>query len=369
MGSMRHQPRGLVQVDASNPLARGLVFVQTGAADNGFVPVNGTTTIPFGVGNAKSFSSSSSQYLLATDDKIQSGPLTFFALARPNSLASNKALMSIGASTNDRTGLYTASGRIAMFSGSPSANGQAISTSSLVSGTTYALAGRVMANNSRDVWVDGLRVGTNGTSVSPAAANRIAIGAFWANGAPAAGQGYDGVIQLALAWKRALSDDEMRSIAANPWQVFIEHEDGDDYQSAALETVDGSFNSGLSSVELSAVGTLVNAGAFASVLGDAALVAAGSTGNAPSGSFESILSGAGMASSGAVSNRAALTAMLDGAVLAAVGTVAQKPAGAFATTLQDASMFSDGYLGLEPPQRTARPYRWRVMRRHFSGPP
>lgn len=120
---------------------------------------------------------------------------------------------------------------------------------------------------------------------------------------------------------------------------------------------------------MSAAGALINSGTFASTLGNAALVAAGTVGNAPSGSFASMLAGAGMDAAGAVNNRGTLAAMLDGATLAAGGTVAQQPTGPFASTLQGTSMYATGYLGNEPPVQTVRPYRWRVMRRHFSGTP
>lgn len=255
MGALRQQPRGYSRIDRTNPITRGLAFFQTGAFDGPFANVNNALVMPFGVGQGRCYVAASNQYLLATDDKVKSGPLTLFALARPNSLLNNKALISIGASTNDRTGLYTANGRIAMFSGAPSANGQAISGSNLASGTTYALAGRVMAPNSRDVWVDGVQVGTNSNSVSPAAANRIAIGAFWANGGPASGQNYDGVIHLVLVWNRALSDDEMRSLAANPWQVFeglgeLEDQDFGAVESASLSVSPASLLVGGGSIGL-----------------------------------------------------------------------------------------------------------------------
>lgn len=231
---MRYQPQGRVRIDWSNPLTRGLQFWQVGAQNGPFASVNGVTNAVLPVGITKRYASASSQYLLATDDRIKSAPLTFFALAQLNATAGNRALVTIGANTNDRTGLYVAAGRVAMFSGAGTTTGQAIAASgdTISANTLYALGGRVQGTGSRDAWRNGELVATNNTNVSPLPANRLALGAFWASGAPAASQYLDGSMPLALAWDRALSDDEMRSLAANPWQVFAAPEEDDEITAA-----------------------------------------------------------------------------------------------------------------------------------------
>lgn len=345
MGWMRTQPRGPIQVDASNPLSRGLMFAQTGSSDAGFASINGVTVIPFVVGEARSFSSASLQYLLATDDKIRSGPLTFFCIARPSIVSNNRALMSIGASTNDRTALYITSGRAALFSGAGSTTGQAISAT-FPAGVVYNFGGRVNATNSRDVWINGVLAGSNASTVSPQPANRIAIGAIWASGAPVANQYFDGSMQLALAWNRALSDDEMRSLAANPWQLFIEPEELDDY-AAAVEAVTGTF---------------------ATTADSGAMVAVGMVGNVVQGSLSAIGDNGAMLSAGIILNRGVFSSSGNDGLMAAFGSIAMPVSGAFAAQGQDGTFTASGYNGI-PPELVGTIARRRIRPRVYSKGP
>jgi hypothetical protein len=214
------QPQQTPQVDWTNPLTKGLQFWQTGPQDGVFTNTNGATTVATQAGLAKRYTHSLNQYLSAPSGALQGTPFTLFALTQLVQIGLDQAVMSIGASTNDRHLLYvTASNAVALFSGSSTGNAQALGGAVGVN-TTFTLAGRSSGSNNREVWLNGGKVATDTTNVAPAALNRIALGAYWVSGAPNASFALDGAIVLALAWNRALSDAELKSVSENPWQLF-----------------------------------------------------------------------------------------------------------------------------------------------------
>ncbi len=218
------QPQALTGIDRSDSITRDLCFVQSGGLADIFTNV-GATQKPTTRGVVRSFDAALSQYLVANNKQVVGPALTLFALFSVNNLTGNLALISVGGPASSRHILYAApDGVAAMFSGEGVPYGQAQSATGTLSDTAqyYFSVGRVSANNSRDIWVNGIQVASNSTSVavSPANIDRVAIGAYWNNGAPVAGLYFDGNIALSGAYSRALSDDEIVVLSANPWQIF-----------------------------------------------------------------------------------------------------------------------------------------------------
>lgn len=216
---LTRQPQQAPQIDLSNPLTRGLRVVQVGAQNYPFQNVNGVTSVATPAGMARKFSGAS-QYLTAANDFISPTSLTFLSIVRFDSLPASTAIMSIGAATNDRVLLYVANNRLALYSGAGGGFGQAIAPSDvlLTTGRQYVVGGRVSATNSRDVWLDGVKLFSDATSIAPAPCNRAVVGAYWTSGA--ASLYLPGAVSLALAWDRPLSDAEMKAASDNPWQLF-----------------------------------------------------------------------------------------------------------------------------------------------------
>lgn len=311
------QPQQATPIDRGNPITRGLQFWQTGRDDGPFVNTNGVTTAATSRGVAKRYAAASSQYLVAVDDKVKSLPLTFFALAQFDTVSGNQALVSIGAGTNDRHGLYIATGRVAIFSGAGATTAQAIAPTSplITANQMYALGGRITSDASRDVWINGKLVASSIASASPQPTNRIALGAFWASGVPTASQYHNGPLALALAWNRALSDSEMQSIADNPYQVYKA-------QPRRLWVV---------SV---AGGSLLVGGSSTRTASNAALttrVAMSSTGSTPARSAVSIRTQVQLAATG-VTRASAAASLIPGALSLAVDTVTRGAAVALLAT-------------------------------------
>ena len=218
------QPQALTGIDRSDSITRDLCFVQSGGLADIFTNV-GTTQKPTTRGVVRSFDAALSQYLFANNKQVVGPALTLFALFSVNNLTSNLALISVGGPASSRHMLYVApDGILALFSGEGGSYGQAQSAIWALPDTTqyYFAVGRVSANNSRDVWVNGKQVASDSTSIAVNAANidRVAIGCYWSNGAPIAGFYFDGSIALAGAYSRALSDAEIVALSANPWRIF-----------------------------------------------------------------------------------------------------------------------------------------------------
>jgi hypothetical protein len=177
-----------------------------------------------------------------------------------------------------------------------------------------------------------------------------------------------GLYFLAIYGGRVLSLAEIERIRADRYQTMAAPAR---FPYAAIaspiqEAIAGIFASTLSGSQLLASGVATNRAALASSLDGAVLAASGAIGSAPSGALAASLNGASMSAAGAVRNRGALASSLADAGLAASGIVASNASGAFASTLDGAALFATGYPGKDAPPNPVRPYRWRVMRRHFS---
>jgi hypothetical protein len=206
----------------AHPIAVGMQHVAAGDKFGGWTN-NGTVLVPAAFAGrgmlSRSFTRASSQYLVAPT-KVIGFPLTFFAVAKRDSGSANRALLSIGASTNDRHLLYIdSSSTVSLFTGS-AAEGTATATNGTLSDTTeyHTFAGRVAGAASRDVWKDGAKGTENTTSRSPAACNTITVGGYWTSGAIQSGFYWGSEISFAAAWNRALSNTEIEEL--HEWATY-----------------------------------------------------------------------------------------------------------------------------------------------------
>lgn len=219
------QPQQAVGIDWSNPITRGLVIAENHsnprlAAFNSPTKKIGASYRGTG-GVATRFVSASSQYLKQSNTSLTNYPLTFLSVFQRASRPFDGVLIGIGAGTN-RQILYVNQDNIACFSGAGATTAQAVSTNTELSiygpGDVSCAVGVVSAANSRSVYLDGVLVGSNSTTVSTGASNTAVIGCYWNNDAPSTY--FNGDIYLSLAWNRSLSDAEVKSLSQNPWQIF-----------------------------------------------------------------------------------------------------------------------------------------------------
>lgn len=215
----RRQPTGQVEIDFGNVFGRNVKHAIYPASMGGW---SSNTLIGTGaIGQELSFFAASSHHALA-DARVRTFPFTFITVVKRKSIGTNHAVMSLGAGTNDRQVLYfTSDNKLGLFSGAGGTSGQALTTSVYESTTAYlVIVGVVASAASRSIYVNGALVASNTTSVSPAAATKVAVGAFYNSGALVAGFYLTGAIPLAAVLGRAISSEEARNISANPWQIF-----------------------------------------------------------------------------------------------------------------------------------------------------
>lgn len=86
-------------------------------------------------------------------------------------------------------------------------------------GLWHAAVGRSRGASLRDVWLDGVQVGTNSTTLGAWTPDNAKIGAWLLAGTP--GEQYGGLIAMVVVWpKRSLSDREIRRFSSNPFGIL-----------------------------------------------------------------------------------------------------------------------------------------------------
>ncbi len=226
----RRQPSGLTDVDWGNPLSRGIVFagLPTGA---GLVDVSrrignlvATNAALFpavyrgGALHAHDLTGSSSYVRTnPTQNALTSLPISMSILINPDGAAACR-VMDVGTANSYNPvvgiqGIGTSQYRLQHYD-----TGEAITNPTTVSAGTWAhLVGVFSSNEYRAMYRDGLFVSSSTTTrFSDSGFDNLVIGY-----APWSGVEYfDGKVAAPVVWARSLSADEIKELAANPWQVF-----------------------------------------------------------------------------------------------------------------------------------------------------
>jgi hypothetical protein len=128
----------------------------------------------------------------------------------------------------------------------------------------------------------------------------------------------------------------------------------------------GDFSAALVGVSFAGQVAVANPGSLASMLAATSMSASGLVAAIPAGSFAAMLGSVAMAAGGNALNAGSLAATMGAASMTAAGAASPHAAGTLASTLAGTTMSGSGYLGATPPALPVRPYRWRVLRRHFT---
>jgi len=271
MAGMRRQPHGRVQIDWNNPIARGLVFAYVvtatglvGYGSNGAnnVPFVATYGLQFGnaIGaavvtpqgyGAKTLIASNPIVTLPDFPAAQSSSFSLFALATGPASGTQSVIDDDDGSTR-RYQFRLNAGKVE-FIPFNSVGGQTITVPSALTAAELArgFAMGASAGPSRYAVLQGSQIASatpSGALLTPTAKPTI--------GARKSGtQQYAlGGLSLLCLWSRTLADDELRSLAVDPWQLFASADDGDDIVAPAVVTYTLSAASGLFSMTAAAAG-------------------------------------------------------------------------------------------------------------------
>jgi hypothetical protein len=330
MAFQRYQPIGRAKIDWSNPITDGLAFAYShGVAASGFC-VNGLTSIQYASGSAKEVqagyglrSPSNRAYTLANNG-ITGTSYSLFALGSgSNGSNAQSAIDDDDGGTNTRRFQFRVVSntvQIIPFNTSGGTTGVPSIATPLTAAEVargYTM-GAVVTPSMVTAWQNNQKA-TATPSGLPAQSGNVSIGAR-----KTGAQGWvNGGLSLVAGWNRALTDAEMQSLAANPWQIFLNSEEEDIFIGSAAATpagITGSLNATLGAVGLSGTGTTAVSGTASIAL--AALTAAGNGSTSDSGVLASTLGAATLNATGTVSAAGTLTATLAPLALSAAGTAA-----------------------------------------------
>jgi hypothetical protein len=222
------QPQEAVDIDWNNPIAAGLAFAQIGdravsvfGARSAMVGNIGRDVGPRGL--ALDFVGSGPTYVRATDPAISStGTQLSLVGMSSTSFASTRVpfgLFNVDPSTDPSHKAqyieYDSTAQVFQATTTDAHNW----TSAVGPVTTqpgdYCLAARFTNGGGRDLWQNGELVATNNTARTPTGLDTLQIGMYRSTGGDFFGLSY-----LHVWWNRLLTDSELRSVSANPWQLF-----------------------------------------------------------------------------------------------------------------------------------------------------
>lgn len=223
------QPQIPVGVDWSNPLSRGLVFASYGGNDRNLVTsrqssstVAPSSVTPASTGLKRDFNGSTSAVLFQNETVLTGDLFTFACNIYPTSVSSrftvfgcenfaNGFMLEIGAVFTSGTSTMSA-----LYSGVGSPD-QAVDNSITVNAWNRICYVRTNGNPTSKFYVNGFGVDLRHGLTSPfsSSAHSRTLGRRSSGSQP-----FLGAIEYAFLYSRALSEAEIKSLAANPYQIF-----------------------------------------------------------------------------------------------------------------------------------------------------
>lgn len=216
------QPQGPTEIDRSNPIARGLTYLQNAASGlaSGSAMVGIVDTTITSKGRAWNFTGVSGTRLSSGLAPAVSGPFTFAALLVPNGNGLGTYQPFVAQGDRSQLRLYNSSYQFYTFNGS--------------SWNQVNVVGKETEFRGKPVLVFGRHTGTLNiidvidlTNNNKARVSGVASPRAYAATALTVGGEVENVarvtrfpVLMAAAWGRALSDSELNELAANPWQLY-----------------------------------------------------------------------------------------------------------------------------------------------------
>ncbi|MCB1116826.1 MAG: hypothetical protein KDK71_10195, partial [Chlamydiia bacterium] len=226
------KPSGLVEIDWSNPLTRGLtkltlVDVPFELVNNKNITLVGTQLISADrSGKYRNFGGGNNLYV--STGAPHNGSMTLFAVAKPTSFPINGNLIGCD---SDSSGLrsfqfrVTTGAKLEFIPFVANVPKFITGTTSLSASTTYSLAATYDQNltaNTAKVFIDGKQdaaLNITGACDTDAAALAIAARLRLSNGTTPT-EWFNGNIYFAACWDRPLTAEEIKSLADDPYQIL-----------------------------------------------------------------------------------------------------------------------------------------------------
>ena len=200
---------------SNNPLANCIKHFTVGKIAEGFTVNGGATIVTDTIGLGFNFVSASSQRLSNTAPKITTYPFTVCALVKRTSVTGYNAVGGLRLDVTNEFEFYFDTGsHLGLYVNAPNGAEALVTTVTYTDLTRYYFVSFVVESaTSRKIYMDGVLVKSSTVSFAPNPANTLYVG--WGGG------DYTNlVVPLFLMMDRALSADEIFSLANNPWQVF-----------------------------------------------------------------------------------------------------------------------------------------------------
>lgn len=352
------QPQQAPQIDWSNPITAGLAFafllggqtpvgIAGGASHLASAPYVAAALGPTPMGVAAKASSNVNRIMDTGSTGITSNTYSLFAAGTGTPTGVQSAIDDDSSSVGARRFQFrTNAGKVEFISFvNDSTNTGVIAAPVAMSAAEMARGftmGATCSPTGTAVFQNGLKaIGSVSPGTPRSASGNFYIGCRKNTTTSGTAQAWlVGGLSLVAGWSRVLSDAEMQSLAANPWQIFRAPQRRLWYAATSASDATGALAANLDGALFTASGQVVAQGSFASTLEGAALAASGTVGNSPSGAIASTLAGASMSASGAVTNAGAFASTLAGVSMAASGIVTNR--GTFASTLDGVSMSASG---------------------------
>jgi len=221
----RRKPLGLVEIDWSNPLSRGLTGLWLVGKEPLQNAVTGTFTLVTGSPTFKQggrvFAASSDVYIHATGaagdpscDLINDLTYCCFFNYKDSGTAFQN-LIGIRDGATAQGGLRLESnGNVPQFYASPTTTDATTALNTLPEGTPVMVSGSHAANDDVTIYVNGTLEGTGNTNIT-----QQALGIYIGNQANLL-QECDSTVQLACQWNRVLNPTEHAALSADPYQIL-----------------------------------------------------------------------------------------------------------------------------------------------------
>jgi len=258
------QPQELTNVNWSNPITEDLAFVWNASEPSseiitGTKPIVDNTTVSIGSIGKGVKSSLDQQNLewnrqfITTSNQDGSGDFTMVVLADPTFSSSVQHIFfqknDAGGAPFAQGGLAAnadslasgSSGSFSFFTYNASTSGiTGVASSGAIDGNSHVWLG-TRFGNVLGIYKDGLLL--NSAVVGIAAITQSSPSRYTAIGSRGNGtsEGYDRNTYFAASWNRALSNEEIKSISANPWQILEDQTEYiwvDDFVSTGTTPVD-----------------------------------------------------------------------------------------------------------------------------------
>jgi hypothetical protein len=221
------QPQEAVEIDWGNSITDGLLWAQNGSSllntfgRQDIIQVNGTISPSEANAIGSGLQFSASQWVRCYETGAPRGDRQFTGLVVMTRIGSGRATVMGAFPGAGGTGMtyfgYTVTGQLEVDTNDGQFRVNVSSFAPIAVGASGVLCARWRGDNGADVFWNGTRTDNPyTTALGTLAPREIQLGSWNAGGDAL----FNGILHSSFFWDRELSDEEVRSVSANPWQLF-----------------------------------------------------------------------------------------------------------------------------------------------------